>query len=354
MGLFSSSVFKLAVTAAVSCILGVGIGVVITNLNAEHAGQFPYFTTREGNNGLLINPLLSCDISEDTPAPALNEIRRHLESAANEAVKNGAAKRVSVYVRNMNSGAWTGVNVDDTFSPASLMKLPVLIAYLKQAETNPSTLDRPLTLSKTDANSQEFFKPPAPLPPGGTYSVRELLLAMIQNSDNNAANALKDGIGIDVLLNVYSAFGEPVITEADDTKNILSPKVYMRFFRILYNASYLDKDISQQVLSVLAGTHFPDGLAAGVPESVPVAHKFGERTIQEGDPETGQTKITSLQLHDCGIVYDAHGPYGICVMTEGGDFKTLASVLAAVSKQTYADAEKGLFGVGTDSNTSGK
>lgn len=334
----------MAIVVAVACAVGAVAGAAAMNAYLSHAPRTEGTASRLGNEGLLINPLLSCDIGEDAPAPELRELKDRMQSAADEAVNSGEAKRVSVYVRNMNSGAWTGVNVDDLYSPASLMKLSVLIAYLKNAGQNPSILETRLPLSAADQNAQEFFKPSAPLAPGKAYSVRELLLAMIQNSDNNAADALKDNIDERAVTEVIQAFNEPLILESEDYKNLMSPKVYMRFFRILYNASYLSKDISQQVLSVLTQTTFKDGLAAGVPAGVPVAHKFGERTIQDGNIKTGQTKVTSLQLHDCGIVYDARGPYGICVMTEGDDFRSLASAIARISKETYSAAEAGLFG----------
>jgi hypothetical protein len=104
--------------------------------------------------------------------------------------------------------------------------------------------------------------------------------------------------------------------------------MYMHFFRILYNATYLRRTRAQQALEMLSHTGFNAGLVAGVPGDTVVSHKFGERT-SHGDGTTRR------ELHDCGIVYFPGHPYGICVMTEGSDFTDLASVIADISGTAY-------------------
>jgi hypothetical protein len=67
---------------------------------------------------------------------------------------------------------------------------------------------------------------------------------------------------------------------------------------------------------------------AGVPPEIVVSHKFGERHF-EGDVEIEQ-------LHDCGIVYKPNHPYMLCIMTRGHDVRTLAPVIAQISKMVYS------------------
>ena len=73
-------------------------------------------------------------------------------------------------------------------------------------------------------------------------------------------------------------------------------------------------------------TSFKDGLLAGVPRDVTVAHKFGSRRIGESE---------KVQLHDCGIVYAPERPYILCVMTQGSDFTKLAGVIKSISANVY-------------------
>ena len=158
---------------------------------------------------------------------------------------------------------------------------------------------------------------------------------MIAESDNNAARVLSVHAPNNYLADVYGDFGLPVVTNEDE--NIISPKMYMRLFRILYNASYLGRGRSQQALELMTQTSFTDGIVAGVPQGTSVSHKFGEREIFVGSGKTP----TLTQLHDCGIVYYPRFPYGICIMTEGGDLQKLKLVIAHVSQTIYEEVQHG-------------
>jgi beta-lactamase class A len=51
-----------------------------------------------------------------------------------EKIKNGDITNLSVYFRNLNNGNRFGIEEKEMFSPASLMKLPLLMAYYKKSE----------------------------------------------------------------------------------------------------------------------------------------------------------------------------------------------------------------------------
>jgi len=106
----------------------------------------------------------------------------------------------------------------------------------------------------------------------------------------------------------------------------ISTKSYGSIFRTLYNASYLSPEHSQLALQYLAASDFNDGLVAGVPRGIEVAHKFGERSDLPDNQK---------ELHDCGIIYYPDNPYMLCVMTEGYDFAELTRVIAETSRMVY-------------------
>jgi hypothetical protein len=56
---------------------------------------------------------------------------------------------------------------------------------------------------------------------------------------------------------------------------------------------------------------YNDGLKAGIPANIELAHKFGERGI------IGMNGREQKQLHDCGIIYYPKHPYILCIMTRG-------------------------------------
>jgi hypothetical protein len=95
-------------------------------------------------------------------------------------------------------------------------------------------------------------------------------------------------------------------------------------FRILYNATYLNKANSQAALQLLSISGFRKGLRAGVDPNTIVASKFGEREVGE-----------SSQLHDCGIVYHPSRPYIACIMTRGKNVADLTTSIKDISAIIY-------------------
>jgi beta-lactamase class A len=148
---------------------------------------------------------------------------------------------------------------------------------------------------------------------------------MIIYSDNEAVDLLFATLGATAPDSVFRDL--QVVSSKDNLNdNVISVKDYSSFFRILYNASYLNKQYSEKALHLLSKVTYKDGLVAGVPNGITVSHKFGER------PGRGQF---AFQLHDCGIVYYPNAPYLLCVMTRGNDNKILSSIIAEISTMVY-------------------
>lgn len=116
-------------------------------------------------------------------------------------------------------------------------------------------------------------------------------------------------------------------TGAEDKNDFVSVREYSSMFRLLFNATYLSKDKSNQLLGMMSKSNYTGGLVTGVPATVKVAHKFGERAFDNS---------TTRQLHDCGIVYLPGSPYLLCVMTRGNDFNEPKTVISDVSGIVYS------------------
>ncbi len=277
--------------------------------------------TREGNAQYsYINPLLECDTGSAI-SKELILFKDKLQSEIDQEIKNQKASFISVYFRDMNNGPWFGINEKEQFTPASLLKVPVMMAYLKESEANPDILNKKIKFTEPLDGDTQYFKEDG-LVMGATYTVNELIEKMIIDSDNNAANLLLLNLNSSKLDDVYKYLG----INLPQDQIIITVKQYATFFRILFNASYLDQDDSEKALRLLDEAKFDNGLKAGLPDSIKVSHKFGERTSSA----TGDN-----QLHDCGIVYYPNHPYLLCVMTRGNNFDVLASVIADISKFVY-------------------
>jgi beta-lactamase class A len=275
----------------------------------------------------FINPLLECNGVEDAFAE-LKTFKGELQDYADSLNRaSNGVDFISVYFRDLNNGPWFGVNEDANFNPASLLKLPIAFIYFKEAENDPAVLEQGYRFEDDGMLPQDVqtVKPSQQIQFGTRYTVRDLIKRMLMYSDNYAQHVLVKNINLDVLKKVYDDFSMQIPAKNNPATSI-SVVDYSRFFRVLYNASYLDKRYSEEVLEYLAASQFKDGLVAGVPSDIAVAHKFGER--QQGGDGT-------RQFHDCGIVYYPKHPYLLCVMTRGNDNKVLEEVIKNISSFVY-------------------
>jgi beta-lactamase class A len=273
-------------------------------------------------------PLLSPNIDKD-PQGFIKPFREDVAKYINAQVSEGKATSVSVYFRALSDGYMFGINEHDNYRPASLLKVPVMIAYLKMAQDTPAILQRKVLFAKK-------IDPGVPnkidvhIEPGNTYTIQELVQQMIVHSDNDALILLVQNMNDSYYRGILKDFGVNNPAKIQVWDDYLSLSDYVRFFRVLYNASYLNKDMSQLALKYLSESTFSEGILSGT-NNVKVAHKFGE-WFYNG----------LYQLHDCGIVYFNNQPYILGIMTKGKNTEDLAKVIQGISHIVYSNVSKGV------------
>ena len=329
------------IVAIIFFIIGIVAGVFISRVYISKSSPQATYNVRQGGYN-FINPLLSCNTSEDKQFIEYQPIADKFKEYIEQHISNGDAQNISVYFRSLNNGNWSGVNENDTFSPASLLKVPLMITYLKETETNPGILNQQITYhQKTDGNAIEVYKPKKFIEDGKTYTINNLLRYMIFYSDNNAAQLLEDNVDKNSLTEIFSDLGIPV--SSSTSQDIITPKAYSYLFRILYNATYLTKPMSQYALELLTFADFSEGIKRGIPADVPSAQKFGERTVLNKNLVTDKTTFSIRELHDCGIIYYPKNPYLLCIMTKGNDFSKLSKIISDLSAIVYKESESGVL-----------
>jgi beta-lactamase class A len=278
---------------------------------------------RSGEEGSLINPLLDCT----EPEASFEELRPFsvaVKDLVDKSVEDRKITDASVYFRDLNNGPWFGVNEQLTFSPASLLKVPLAVSYYQYKEYEADIMDERLTWRQ---DSQQRINDLAELEEGKEYSVSELIQIMLVHSDNAATELLVDRLPLDQLLKPYQDLDlEP--PKADGGQYQISIRNYAKLLRVLFNASYLDRPASREILSMLSRSGFTMGLRAGVPESIIVANKYGERVSRD-----------LSELHDCGIVYYPSHPYLLCMMTHGKDIQAMTGVIRDISALVYREVD---------------
>lgn len=280
-----------------------------------------------------INPLLECDngayVSQDKN---LNNLRKEVKNTIDSEVSKGDISFASIYYRDLNNGPWFGINEKEYFSPASLIKVPLMMAYFKYAEKDPTILEKEIINDEPFDPEEQNIKPEITIEPNKKYKVYDLIERMIIYSDNDAYQVLLKNIDNALVFNVYSDLGVDISkAQTDPSGNIVTVKDYSSFFRILFNSSYLQKQYSEKALEILSRSKYKDGLVNSIPKNIQVAHKFGERQYAD----TGEK-----QLHDCGIVYAETKPYLICIMTRAKNFEKASKAIDQISFQIYKEIAK--------------
>lgn len=315
---------------------GVGVGYL---LHPVIAPEQKAYEIRPGRRGFT-NPLMDCEIRDFPPGRELRSFQGMLERQAEDFGRDGAVAALSVYFRDLDNGPWFGLKERDLFTPASLLKVPLIIACLKQAESDPAFLARSIRFDGAMALPSGSFKPEIQLEAGKSYAVEELIRRTAAYSDNTATALLKETVDEQVLRRVYADLGITEDLDLDPSRPAaISTYDYGRFFRVLYNASYLSREMSEKALGYFVDSSFQEGIVAGLPEGTTVSHKFGVHWLPEARPR-------EIQLHDCGIVYFSPRPYFLCVMSRGKNYQDLKKVVAEVSRSVFREVSQQTLGPG--------
>lgn len=287
----------------------------------------------------LINPTFGFELEESKPNPKLGLLENDLKTYLNELRPHDDHEPTGIFFRELNYGGTAfGIHSDLTFAPASLFKLPLMMAYFKHAQENPGFLQKTIRYTQNvGLNMHEFYTAREYIEVGKEYTIEQLIEYMIIHSDNEATNLLKSFLDPKISSRTYEELGIAV-PENEPEAEFMTVRSYSSFFRILYNSTYLNDEYSAKALEILTRSDFKLALRAQLPENIRVAHKFGERF---------NLNTNSKQLHDCGIIYFPGHPYTLCVMTKGDDFSTQAKKISDISsivfervKTIYAENDK--------------
>jgi len=274
------------------------------------------------------NPILDCEFEFENSSLILGDLDKEI----NKLQKKYDLDSTSFYYRELNNGVWLGFNEKEYFSPASMLKVPILISFLKNTEQNPDLLNKKIVVGEKDFvnNVSANFVADNLLVKDKEYSLLQVAEHLIQKSDNTAISILYNNTAESYGEDIFKSIGINLKETADDTQ--IKVKEQASLFRVLFNASYLNREMSELALSILSKSEFKNDMTARLPKNIKVAHKFGERKIAGNK--------NNIQLHDCGIVYYPDHPYIFCVMTRGSDFNSQSRFIGDLSKFVFDQVDK--------------
>ncbi len=276
----------------------------------------------------LTRPLMMFD------QPQQSDVFDNLKSKINSIIEshksNDKVEAASVYIRSLKDGRWAAINEQQKYTPASMLKMSIMIAFLKKIEGDTALLHEKVYVKAVDPALQDKRNEGHYLEPHRFYTYEELLKKMIEGSDNESANLLVEKITMAEFISLYKILNIPIdnISDINYTMNV---EEMSKFYRLLYNATYLSPELSEYALQMLTHTSYHNGINRFFQNELIVAHKFGERILPG-----------SCQVHDSGIFYIQGLPILLTVMTSGKSQAELEDLLAEIGKLVKTEIEGNL------------
>ncbi len=222
----------------------------------------------------------------------------------------------AMYFEYLPSGTSIGINRTDEFTAASLLKIPVVMAYYNRKENLGLKGDEQVEILPNELNNKygELYEKGA----GYKISLDDAVKLAITQSDNTASLIIADHITNSDYKDVYDGLDIPLSIK--DNQPVITANDYTDILKSLYYSSILSPDDSEKILSLMTQTRFHDMIPAGVPANVPIAHKIG--------------LIDNQIYQDCGIIYAPKRPYALCMISKS-DKKTAQARMNKISKMIY-------------------
>jgi hypothetical protein len=104
--------------------------------------------SRQNNNQYTyINPLLGYNVPGNVKEfDEYNTLINKVDDVIAQN-KNSNVDGFSFYFRDLTLGRWAGENENISYSPGSMMKVAIMVTYFKDAESDPSVLEKTLVYS---------------------------------------------------------------------------------------------------------------------------------------------------------------------------------------------------------------
>jgi len=249
---------------------------------------------------------------------------------------------VAVAVIDLGRGDTVFRNADLRYHAASTMKVPVLIQLARDVDSGRTAWDdsvpirnsfvsivdgSPFTLDPGDDSDSSLY-----VLEGRRIPQRRLAELMIERSSNLATNLLiarLDPVRVNATAHQLGADSIQVRRGVEDDKayarglnNTTTARDLATLLAAIQQRRAASPAATTEILRMLLGQEFNEGIPAGLPRGVRVAHKTGS--------------ITAL-LHDAAIVYPAgRAPYVLVVLTRGyKDEAEAARLIADISRIVY-------------------
>jgi beta-lactamase class A len=199
------------------------------------------------------------------------------------------------FILDLDTGDFASVNGSKVFPTASIIKLPILIAFLQDVEAGKIRLSETLTMTDDVIVGGSGFMQDAPV--GSKYSATEVINNMITASDNTATNMVIKRIGgIDLLNRRFQSWGlnktriRNWLPDLSGT-NTTTPQELIKVMGMLEQGELLSTQ-KANAINIMQHVKNQKLLPQGLGTGARIAHKTGD---------------IGFLLGDSGIVYMPNG-----------------------------------------------
>jgi beta-lactamase class A len=192
-----------------------------------------------------------------------------------------------MFFYNPETGAYIDIGGDKSFSAASTIKLPVLVAFFQAVDAGQVRLDETLVMRKDLVASESGVMQYQPV--GTKYSALETVDYMITISDNTATNMLIDRLGGIAALNQrFKSWGLNQINLRNPLPdlpgtNTVTPKDLSTLMLKIGQGDLLTPRSRDLALDILRRTVTKTLLPPGLGDGSTIAHKTGDIAPVVGD-----------------------------------------------------------------------
>ena len=238
--------------------------------------------------------------------------------------------RVSIYLKDLKSGKTWMHHPDDLFPAASLIKVPVMIAAFYKIRDGQLALDERMAITRSNrvggSGSLKWQHD------GAKFTVRELLVHMINESDNTATKMVLDRLGIGFVQQQFPRMGllyTGIYEEGMSIKggrvmheNYTTAREMNSLMEKIYAGQAVDKISSEVMLEILKKPKaVASRLAKGMPANWEIAHKTG---------------LLRQACHDSAVFFTPTGDYAMTVLTgQNHSYSQAKDFITKIGKVTF-------------------
>jgi beta-lactamase class A len=239
---------------------------------------------------------------------------------------NGFPGKVTLYAKNLETGATYNLNGDEPVRTASTIKLPIMIEVFNEVAAGKVKWTDPMTNGADEKVSGSGIM--QDLMDGDVLPLHDTVMLMITLSDNTATNLIINKIGGNAVNARMASLGlkqtrlmRKILGDGNKLKPTpsgitdegarpenkkwgigrSSPQEMVLLLEKLYRGELVSKQASADMIEILKKQRDHGGIARDIKDAV-VANKSGA--------------LDALRS-DVGIVYTAHGPIAMAITVDG-------------------------------------